>query len=52
MIHKCKCKNDQQDKFHGEGRRVYNPTKAADTYRCTVCGAEAWVSKPNKAPAK
>jgi len=37
-----KCKHEQQDKFHGNGMRVFNrgiltgPTPNAD-YTCTVC---------------
>ena len=43
-IIKCTCKNNKQDKLHGEGNRVYNKTaKPKGTgyfFRCTVCGAE------------
>lgn len=32
----CVCDHEYQDKKHGKGKRVHNPTK--DGYKCTVCG--------------
>lgn len=44
---KCNCKHQEQDKIHGEGRRVHNKILkskgAQQTYRCTVCGSEKTV---------
>jgi len=41
MIKSCTCKNEYQDKEHGKGNRVHNPTKkvagSKPVYRCTVC---------------
>lgn len=37
MILTCTCKNEQQDKIHGKGKRVYNEA-TQNKYRCTVCG--------------
>ena len=38
---KCTCKNEYQDKEHGNGVRVHNPMKKEKDrpqyYRCTVC---------------
>jgi hypothetical protein len=42
MIATCTCKHDDQDKLHGAGKRVFNPT-ADGKIRCTVCGAEKGV---------
>lgn len=42
----CSNKPMSQDKLHGAGRRVLNPTKKSDPktgkpiYRCTQCGRE------------
>jgi len=43
MILKCTCQNAGQDKIHGKGSRVHNPTvnsTSQKTWRCTVCGSE------------
>ena len=38
------CKHDYQDKEHGKGKRVVNPTSqdsgVRTVYRCTVCKKE------------
>lgn len=42
MIVKCVCSHEAQDKLHGVGNRVANPTKSdktIDKVRCTVCKA-------------
>jgi len=39
-IRKCVCKNESQDKLHGNGNRVMNIAGApgkVDKLRCTVC---------------
>lgn len=44
MISSCDCKNEQQDRLHGKGQRVFNKLakSSADAQygRCTVCGKE------------
>ena len=35
----CSCKHEFQDKAHGKGVRVHNPTMKAGVYRCAVCGS-------------
>lgn len=42
-IKKCACECKMQDKIHGKGKRVCNPTGSSKgssnrQYRCTVCG--------------
>jgi len=41
MIKKCKCPHKEQDKLHGEGKRVHNicdsPSGRQTACRCTVC---------------
>lgn len=41
MILACTCKHAEQDKLHGEAKRVHNACKGAPSgmqrYRCTVC---------------
>lgn len=41
VIMQCVCKHASQDKLHGKGKRVFNPTILGSgketTYRCTVC---------------
>lgn len=38
MIMKCTCQHEAQDKFHGPGNRIMNPTaKDSIRVRCTVC---------------
>lgn len=42
MIKKCTCKHNYQDKIHGQGNRVHNPTKGRGSnveWRCTVCNS-------------
>ena len=41
-VAKCECENPGQDKIHGFGNRVFNPTlkevsSTTRAYRCTVC---------------
>jgi hypothetical protein len=51
MITKCTCKNEAQDKLHGEGNRVFNlykPKESTPHYKCTVCGKEIIVPKRGK----
>ena len=38
-ILKCNCKHEYQDQTYGKGKRVCNPTKDKNEYRCTVCSA-------------
>lgn len=38
MIEKCKCVHPAQDKLHGQGNRVHNPSKKEGHRKCTVCG--------------
>ena len=42
-ILKCDCKHHSQDKLHGDGMRVHNPsTKCSvneSAFTCTVCGS-------------
>lgn len=44
MISNCDCKNEQQDRLHGKGQRVFNKLakSSADAQygRCTVCNKE------------
>lgn len=45
MILPCTCISAAQDKFHGPGNRVTNPTgkgpiTGMTRYRCAVCGKE------------
>ena len=44
-VKSCTCKHEQQDKYHGKGKRVHNPTTKATgvktVYRCTVCRKES-----------
>jgi len=44
----CSCRHAEQDKLHGPGLRVHNPSEKG--LRCTVCGAEKIVEqkKPEK----
>lgn len=35
MKKQCDCTHSGQDKIHGKGVRIYNPSKAGA--RCTVC---------------
>ena len=37
MIVACQCESEYQDKRYGKGKRVANPTKGHEEYRCTVC---------------
>lgn len=39
ILHCPNCKPHEQDKIHGKGLRVHNPTKKP-AWRCTVCGNE------------
>lgn len=42
-IMECKCQNEQQDKIHGKGKRVFNRTEKQPTgkvWRCTSCNNE------------
>ncbi len=48
MVIKGTCQHEAQDRLHGLGNRVHNPTKAgaADCqYRCTVCKTEKTAPK-------
>lgn len=40
----CSCPHPGQDSIHGAGRRAFNSTKMA--FRCTVCKATLYLSKP------
>ena len=49
-IKRCNCKNEEQDKLHGKGRRVYTQSStkgsgevktAKGASKCTVCGKES-----------
>jgi predicted SprT family Zn-dependent metalloprotease len=44
MIINCTCKNSFQDERHGFGKRVGNPMKKTNAYRCTSCGKEVNVT--------
>lgn len=38
MIHECNCISSFQDHQYGYGKRLFNPMKAANQFRCSVCG--------------
>lgn len=43
MILKCTCFHEYQDRIHGAGKRVHNPTVGSGgqtMWRCTVCKSE------------
>jgi len=48
MISSCSCIHEYQDAQHGRGKRVFNPTKKDDLYRCTVCKSAKTISKLNQ----
>ncbi len=54
MILRCnsaKCRlPHSQDKLHGQGMRVMNPTKDPATFRCTVCSEKTVVEKKGETP--
>lgn len=54
MILKCnsaKCMaGHQQDKLHGAGKRVMNPTKDPEAFRCTVCSEVTRTEKKGGTP--
>jgi len=42
---KCICEHELQDRQYGSGKRLHTPVaKAANGWRCTVCGREQTVS--------
>jgi hypothetical protein len=45
----CDCQHAYQDAKYGRGKRVHNPTRKDDKFRCTVCGSEATLLKEKKA---
>ena len=45
VVKTCTCKNDGQDKLHGNQQRVFNPTQSG-ALRCSVCGTTD--GKPTK----
>lgn len=46
MIKRCSCTHEAQDKIHGKGLRVFNPTTKGA--RCTVCGSETATASKGK----
>lgn len=47
MIIKCLCQHPDQDRIHGLGNRVMNPTKDPTRARCTSCKSLVSVTKSN-----
>ena len=51
MIVACDCKHEAQDRLHGKGMRVKNPTAKSGLgpnqveVRCTVCKKESVVTR-------